>query len=136
MAFCNHQRKGNQGGIGDALGAVWPIEDAVVLHEPEEQGGSNAFVPIHKGVVFYYKVEQHSRLFLYAGIEVLPIPGLVNLADGTMERRVLFNAEQVASAEFALQAMDSLHRILIGGMEALRAFRSSYFCWMRLFWTT
>ena len=30
------------------LGAVRPVQDAVVLHESEEEGGGNTLVPIHE----------------------------------------------------------------------------------------
>ena len=41
-----HQREGNKGAVGDALGAVLTVENAVIVHEPKEQGGCNTLVAI------------------------------------------------------------------------------------------
>ena len=48
MALCHHQRESHQGCIRYPLGAVRPVQDAVVLHESEEEGGGNTLVPIHE----------------------------------------------------------------------------------------
>lgn len=50
-AFGDHKGEGNKGVVGDALGAVLIIKDAVAIEEPEEQCGGNAFVAVAEGVV-------------------------------------------------------------------------------------
>ena len=44
LALGNHQRKSNESVISYTLGAVFTIEDVVVVEEPEEEGGGNALV--------------------------------------------------------------------------------------------
>ena len=45
-AFGNHQGEGNKGVVGNTLGAVLIIKDAVAIEEPQEQCGGNAFVAV------------------------------------------------------------------------------------------
>ena len=45
LALGNHQREGHEGVVGDALSAVFVIEDAVVIEEPEKQSGCDALLP-------------------------------------------------------------------------------------------
>jgi len=51
FALGNHQREGHEGVVSDALAAVFVIEDAVVVEEPEEQRGGDAFVSVAERVV-------------------------------------------------------------------------------------
>lgn len=46
LTLCYHQREGNERVISNAFGAIGTIEDAVVIHEPEEESGGNTFVTI------------------------------------------------------------------------------------------
>ena len=46
VAFRNHQRDGDQRVVGNVPGTVGAVKDAVLLHEPEKQGGGNALVSI------------------------------------------------------------------------------------------
>ena len=46
IAFRNHQGESHQSVVGDALGAVFVIEDAVIVEEPEEQRGGDTFVAV------------------------------------------------------------------------------------------
>lgn len=80
-ALCNHQRKSHEGVVCYALGTVFTIEYAVVVHKPEEERGSDALVAVGKAVVLGYEVKQHSRLFLHTGIEFLATESLVYLPD-------------------------------------------------------
>ena len=50
-AFGDHQGEGHEGVVGDALGAVLIVKDAVAVEEPQKQRGGNAFVAVAKGVV-------------------------------------------------------------------------------------
>lgn len=62
-AFCNHQRDGDQRVVGDMPGTVGAVKDAVLLHEPEKQGGANALVSVHETVVLDEKIEKMCSLF-------------------------------------------------------------------------
>ena len=44
LALSNHQSQGNEGIVSQSLGAVFAIEDAVVVEEPKEEGGCNALI--------------------------------------------------------------------------------------------
>ena len=44
FAFGNHQGQSNEGVISQALGTIFTIEDMIVIEEPKEEGGGNAFV--------------------------------------------------------------------------------------------
>ena len=46
LALGDHQGQCDQGVIGNTLAAVLAVEDAVVVEEPKEQGGRNAFVAL------------------------------------------------------------------------------------------
>lgn len=46
LALSNHQREGNERVISYAFGAIGTIEDAVVIHEPEEESGGYTLVTI------------------------------------------------------------------------------------------
>ena len=56
-ALGNHQREGNEGTVSDALAAVRMIENVIIVKEPEEQRGGNAFVTITERVVLRDKIE-------------------------------------------------------------------------------
>ena len=62
--------------------------------------------------------EQRGGLFFDAGVKVLTVLCLINLADATVERGVFLHAEQVTAAEFILETLYGLHCVLISGMEA------------------
>ena len=49
LALCNHQCEGNERIVGNAFGAIGTIEDAVVIHEPEEESGGNTFINLNSG---------------------------------------------------------------------------------------
>ena len=116
-AFGNHQRQRNEGVVGYAFPAILTIKNAVVLHKPKEQRGSNTLVPVAEAVVLRHQIKQHSSFFLNRRIEFLAVPGLVDLADGTMERLVLFISEQGAFAKFSFQLLDDGHCIFVRGVE-------------------
>ena len=46
FAFGDHEGEGNEGVVGDALGAVLTVKDAIIIEEPKEQGGCDTFVAI------------------------------------------------------------------------------------------
>ena len=63
-AFGDHQGEGHEGVVGDALGAVLIVKDAVAVEEPQKQRGGNAFVAVAAGVVFGDEIQEHGRLLL------------------------------------------------------------------------
>ena len=63
-AFGDHEGEGNEGVVGDALGSVLIIKDAVAIEEPQEQCGGNAFVTVAEGVVLGNEIQEHGCLFL------------------------------------------------------------------------
>lgn len=63
-AFGNHQGEGDKGVVGDALGAVLIIKDAVAIEEPQKQSGSNAFVAVAEGMVLGNEIQEHGCLLL------------------------------------------------------------------------
>ena len=99
------------------------VQDAVVLHEPEEKGGGDSFVTVNEGVVLNDKVKKHRSLLFNAGVEVSAFPGLIDLADAAVERCVFLHAEQFACSELFLQTLDGFDSIFVGGVEALRSSR-------------
>ena len=84
-AFGNHQGQCDEGTVGDSFGAIRTVEDAVVLKEPQEQGRSNSLVAIDKGMVLHNEIQKHRSLLLYAWIEFLAVPCLIDLAYAAME---------------------------------------------------
>lgn len=42
-AFCNHEGERHEGVIGNALGAILVVENAVTIKEPQEQGVHHIF---------------------------------------------------------------------------------------------
>ena len=44
LALSYHQSQSNEGVVSYTLGAVFTIEDVVIVEEPEEEGGGNALV--------------------------------------------------------------------------------------------
>ena len=50
--LCNHQREGNEGIVRQSFAAIGAIENAIVVEEPKEQCGSNAFVAVTERMVF------------------------------------------------------------------------------------
>lgn len=64
-AFGNHEGEGYEGVVGDALGAVFIVKDAVAVEEPQEQCGGNAFVAVAEGVILSNEIQEHGCLFLY-----------------------------------------------------------------------
>lgn len=62
--FGNHQGEGDEGVVGNTLGAVLIIKDAVAVKEPQEQCGSNAFIAVAEGVVLGNEIQEHGSLFL------------------------------------------------------------------------
>ena len=88
-AFGYHERKGDEGAVGDAFGTILTVENAVVVHKPKEEGSCNAFVTVTEGMVLGDEIEQHGGLLLYTGIEVRTVEGLIDLPDGALERVVL-----------------------------------------------
>ena len=117
LALGNHQGQGDEGVVGEAFGAVFAIEDAVVVEEPEEQGGGDAFVSVAEGVVLCDKIQEHGGFLFYAGIELFAAEGLVYLSDAALERVVLLVAEQHGAAKLLAKATNLFHSILVGGVE-------------------
>lgn len=62
-AFGYHQGEGNKGVVGDSLGAVFIVKDAVAIEELKEECGGNAFVAVAEGVVLGDEIEEHCCLF-------------------------------------------------------------------------
>ena len=56
-AFGNHERKGDEGAVGDAFGTILTVENAVVVHKPKEEGSCNAFVTVTEGMVLGDEIE-------------------------------------------------------------------------------
>ena len=72
-AFGYHEREGDEGAVGDALGAVLTIKNAVVVHKPKKQSCSDAFVTVTEGMVLGDEIEQHGGLLLYTvSVSALP----------------------------------------------------------------
>jgi len=63
-AFGNHQGEGDEGVVGDPLGAIHIIKDAIAVEEPQEQCGGNAFVAVAERVVLGSKIQEHGCLLL------------------------------------------------------------------------
>ena len=91
----------------------------VIVEEPKEEGCSNAFFAITEGMVLGDEVKQHGSFLFYTGIEFLTSEGLIDLSDAALERVVFLIAKQDGASEFLAQAIDGLHRILVGSMEGL-----------------
>ena len=73
VADRDQERHGDEGIIGDALCAVLPTEQSILLHKPQEQCCRNPLVAVHEAVVLDQEVEQMSRFFLEARIDILAV---------------------------------------------------------------
>ena len=87
FALGNHQREGHEGVVSDALAAVFVIEDAVVVEEPKEQCGGDAFVAVAERVVLCSMHNLHITVFVQ-------FPLLEHVADVSGNHRLVF-LEQV-----------------------------------------
>ncbi len=67
-ALGNHERERNERIVGNALGTVFMIEDAIIVHKPEEKRSGNALVTVRERMVFGYEKEQHGSFLFYTGI--------------------------------------------------------------------
>ena len=63
-AFGDHQGEGDEGVVGNALGAVLIIKDAITVEKPQEQCGGNAFVAVAEGVILGNEIQEHGCLLL------------------------------------------------------------------------
>ena len=97
--------------------SVCRIQDPIVYHEPEEESGCDSFITVSERMILDDKVEQHRGFLLDGRVQVLAVPGLINLSNRTMEGLVFLVSEQVAAPEFGLEATDNFHRIVVSGME-------------------
>ena len=64
-AFCYHKGKGDEGVVGNALCAVFVVENAIAVEEPQEQCGGNAFVAVTERVVFGNEIQEHGGFLLH-----------------------------------------------------------------------
>lgn len=106
-ALGDEKRKGNKGGVGYALGVVGMVEDAVLVHEPEEERGCDALVAIAETVVLCHQVEKHGSLLLHRWVEVLTTKGLVDLPDGALERVVLLIGKRLLPPNFSRSSLST-----------------------------
>lgn len=95
--FGYHERKGDEGAVGDAFDAVT------------------------KEMVLGDEIEQHGGLILYTGVEVHTAKGLIDLPNGALEGVVLLVAKERGVAELLFQHIDFLHSVLVGGVKGLLA---------------
>lgn len=58
-AFGNHESERDKGVIGDTLGAVLIIKDAIAVEKPQEQCGGNAFVTVAERMVLGDEIQEH-----------------------------------------------------------------------------
>ena len=98
-ALCNHQRQGHEGVVGYALASVGTIEDMVVVEEPKEERGGNAFITVAERVVLRDEIEQHGGFLLHTWVEFLASKGLIDLSDAAFEGLVFLVAKKSATAE-------------------------------------
>lgn len=68
LALGDHQGQCDQGVVGYALAAILAVEDAVVVEEPQEQCGRNAFVAVAERMVLGDEIQQHGRFLFHARI--------------------------------------------------------------------
>lgn len=76
------------------------IENVIIVKEPEEQRGGNAFVTITERVVLRDKIEQHGGLLLHTGIEFFATKSLINLSDTAFEGVILLVAKENRATKF------------------------------------
>lgn len=74
-AFGNHQRQGDQCIVIQKARTVGTVENPIILQKPQEQESGDAFISVAEGVVLDRQIEQISRLFLDARIEIPPAEG-------------------------------------------------------------
>ena len=67
LADRDQQGHGDQGVVGDAPDAVRAAQQAVLLHEPEDEPGRDALVAVHEAVVLDQEVEQMGGLLSRLG---------------------------------------------------------------------
>ena len=72
-------------------------------------------------MVLHDEIEQHSGFLLDRRVEVLTVPGLIDLTDGTMERLVLFVSEKFAFSEFMFEIFNHGTCIIVCRPETLLA---------------
>ena len=64
-AFCYHKGKGDEGVVGYALCAVFGVENAIAVEEPQEQCGCDAFVAVTERVVLGNEIQEHGGFLLH-----------------------------------------------------------------------
>lgn len=89
LAFGNEERHGDEGRIGDALGAVGVVEGFILFQEPQEEGGADALVAVHERMVFNEEIEKMGRLLLDTGVEILAAEGLHDRPERASEAVIL-----------------------------------------------
>jgi hypothetical protein len=89
------------------------VQDAVLLHEPEKQRGSNELVSVHKTVILDEKIKEVRGLLLPARIEVFAVECLHHRAQRYAQALIFFPSEQIRSAKFAAQLPDDGHRLIV-----------------------
>ena len=117
LALGNHQGKCYERVVCQSLGAVFTVEDAVVVEEPQEERGGNALVAVAERVVLGDKVEQHGCLLFHTRIQLLATEGLIDLTDTALEGVVLLVTEERTATKFVTQGFDGFHGVLVGGMK-------------------
>lgn len=63
--FLLSKGKGDEGVVGNALCAVFVVENAIAVEEPQEQCGGNAFVAVTERVVFGNEIQEHGGFLLH-----------------------------------------------------------------------
>jgi len=108
LALGNHQRQSHKGVIGQTFRTICTVKDAVVVEEPKEQRGCNAFVgfafllrtsaiqsslialglssvAVTQRVVLGHQIQQHGCFLLHTGIKFFATEGLIDLPDAALE---------------------------------------------------
>ena len=113
LAHCDEQGQGDQGIVRNAPPTVDAAQQAVLLHEPEEQGGCDALVAVHEAVILDEEVEQVGGLEFQAGIDVRAVESLHNRVERAMEALIFLTAEIWRHAEPGAQRVDNPERLLV-----------------------
>lgn len=71
--------------IADDRLALSAPKEAISLQKKQETSSCDTLISIYKSVVLDHQIQQHSGLFLNAGINVIPTDILTNLVDGTVK---------------------------------------------------
>ena len=92
-AFRNHEGQSHKSIVSYPLVAVTGIKNAAGIQKPDEQESPDALVTVDKRVVFDYKIEDVGGFLFDAGIDLFAFKRLVDRAQGTFERLILFPSE-------------------------------------------